>query len=183
MSGKIIFLHGASSSGKSTLARFLQDRLPEPFWHYSIDHLLDSKIVPRNESRGPKFHWKAMRENFFEGFHNSIGAFARANNNLLIEHIVETEEWKNRLLRNMHGLDVFSVCIRCPESLLIEREKARGDRRIGSAVEDSRLLDKYWKHDLEVNSSESIEHYGNTVLSSWVSRSTSSSFRSMGDPR
>ena len=32
-SGNIIFLHGASSSGKSTLAKILQQEIDEPFWH------------------------------------------------------------------------------------------------------------------------------------------------------
>jgi chloramphenicol 3-O phosphotransferase len=46
MSGKIILLNGASSSGKSTLASALQNNLEEPFWHYSIDHLIAAKILP-----------------------------------------------------------------------------------------------------------------------------------------
>ncbi|MGA1600219.1 MAG: phosphotransferase-like protein [bacterium] len=38
--GNVILLNGASSSGKSTLAQDLQARLDEPFWHFSIDHLI-----------------------------------------------------------------------------------------------------------------------------------------------
>ena len=54
MSG-IIFLHGASSSGKSTLARAVQAKIDEPFWHYSIDHLRDSGIVPMARIRARRF--------------------------------------------------------------------------------------------------------------------------------
>ena len=35
--GKIIFLNGVSSSGKSTLAKTLQDRLEEPFYLIAND--------------------------------------------------------------------------------------------------------------------------------------------------
>lgn len=42
----IIFLHGASSSGKSTIARSLQAKIEKPFWHISIDHLRDSGVLP-----------------------------------------------------------------------------------------------------------------------------------------
>ena len=35
--GKIILLNGASSAGKSSLAQALQQRLEEPFWHWSIE--------------------------------------------------------------------------------------------------------------------------------------------------
>ncbi|WP_405108692.1 chloramphenicol phosphotransferase CPT family protein [Phaeobacter sp. BS52] len=38
----ILFLHGASSSGKSTLATALREQASRPFLHLSIDHLRDS---------------------------------------------------------------------------------------------------------------------------------------------
>ncbi|MCA0908709.1 chloramphenicol phosphotransferase CPT family protein [Ruegeria marisrubri] len=38
---QIIFLHGASSSGKSTIAQALQQKMAKPCWHISIDHLHD----------------------------------------------------------------------------------------------------------------------------------------------
>jgi chloramphenicol 3-O phosphotransferase len=37
MKGKIIFLNGASSSGKTTLARALQARLERPAYHLAYD--------------------------------------------------------------------------------------------------------------------------------------------------
>src|SRR5690606_3711206 len=40
MTGKIIFINGASSAGKSTLCQALQVQLAEPFWHVSIDHFI-----------------------------------------------------------------------------------------------------------------------------------------------
>jgi chloramphenicol 3-O-phosphotransferase len=43
---QIIFLHGASSSGKSTIAKALQARIEKPFWHISIDHLSDAGVLP-----------------------------------------------------------------------------------------------------------------------------------------
>jgi len=43
--GKIIFLNGASSSGKSTIARILQERLGEPFLHMQLDAFID--MLPR----------------------------------------------------------------------------------------------------------------------------------------
>jgi len=44
--GRIILLNGASSSGKSTLAKALQQALPEPFLHVSSDHLVASGMLP-----------------------------------------------------------------------------------------------------------------------------------------
>jgi chloramphenicol 3-O phosphotransferase len=44
--GRIIFLNGASSSGKSTLAKAMQQALPEPFLHVSSDHVVASGMLP-----------------------------------------------------------------------------------------------------------------------------------------
>ncbi|WP_319533257.1 hypothetical protein [uncultured Cohaesibacter sp.] len=68
---QILFLHGASSSGKSTLARALQDALPVPFWHISIDHLRDSGVLPSHRFKSGEFDWKAARPRFFDGYHQS----------------------------------------------------------------------------------------------------------------
>ena len=57
--GRIILLNGASSSGKSTLARAMQQALPEPFLHVSSDHLVDSGMLPaRRDPAGPFAWWE-----------------------------------------------------------------------------------------------------------------------------
>lgn len=52
--GRIIFLNGACSSGKSTLAKAMQEALPAPFLHVSSDHLVASGMLPaRRDPDGP----------------------------------------------------------------------------------------------------------------------------------
>ena len=94
MTGKVILLNGASSAGKSTLASALQQQLPLPFWHYSIDHLAFARVLPHASG---EFPWPTQRQQFFQGFHRSVHAFAAAGNNLIVEHITETESWTVRL--------------------------------------------------------------------------------------
>src|SRR5512139_3373885 len=96
--GNIILLNGASSSGKSSLARVLQTLLAEPFWHVSIDQLIAANILPQQRILSGEFKWPELRPQFFEGFHRCLPALAHAGNNLIVEHIVETEQWMNRLL-------------------------------------------------------------------------------------
>ena len=100
MTGKasIIFLHGASSSGKSTLARMLQDRIERPFWHISIDHLRDSGVLPLGRVKAGDFRWRDMRAPFFAGYHASLAAYAAAGNNLIVEHSIRQvgrKSWRN----------------------------------------------------------------------------------------
>ena len=48
----IIYLNGPSSAGKSTIARALQERLPEPYLHVSIDALIEQWDEPWVDQRG-----------------------------------------------------------------------------------------------------------------------------------
>ena len=129
--GKIIFLHGASSSGKSTIARSLQARIEEPFWHISIDHLRDAGVLPSARIKNGEFNWSAMRAAFFNGFHQSLAAYAHAGNNLILEHILDTDGWQEELGKLLVPCDVFFVGVHCSLEELIRREAERGDRRGG----------------------------------------------------
>lgn len=168
--GKIILLNGPSSSGKSTLAAALQAALDEPFWHYSIDHLLAAKILPRDRIDKGDFHWKDMRPHFFAGFHASVPALAAAGNNLVVEHIVESEEWMTRLVSLLQGNDVFFVGVHCPLEELERRERLRGDRRIGDAKADFETTHRFCEYDLEVWSTRPADENAKTIIAAWKSR-------------
>ena len=90
-----------------------------------------------------------MRPHFFEGFHNCLPALASAGNNLIVEHIVETAEWMERLLRLLEPFDVYFVGIHCPLEELERREKARGDRRIGEARTDYAIVHTFGPRNCE----------------------------------
>ena len=125
-------LNGASSSGKSTLARQLHERLDAPFLLLSADQLIEAGVRPvRREDTGP-FDWVgAVRPRFFDGFHRAVAAFAAAGNDLLVEHVVEHLSWRADLDRLLAGSDVFWVGVHCDPHEIDRREAARGDRRPG----------------------------------------------------
>lgn len=179
MLGKIILLDGASSAGKSTLAMAMQRRLPMPFWHYSIDHLRVAGVLPWARIDSGEFAWSRLRGAFFDGFHRSVAAFAEAGNNLLVEHIVETEEWMLRLVRLLAGFDVFFVGIHCPLDELERRERQRGDRRPGEARADFAFVHTFGSYDFEVSSTEDADVMASRVVAAWQARATPSAFTKM----
>jgi len=83
--GFVIVLNGASSSGKSSLARRVQALLDLPFLLISGDQLIEAGLLPaRRDPQGP-FDWLGqMRPRFFDGFHRCISALAAAGNNVLV---------------------------------------------------------------------------------------------------
>jgi chloramphenicol 3-O phosphotransferase len=163
----VIFLHGASSSGKSTLARALQAKLELPFWHYSIDHLRDSGVLPSARLKSGDFAWKDMRAAFFDGFHRSVAAFADAGNNLILEHILDTPGWREQLATLLAAHDMLFVGLRTPVDELNRREAARGDRPVGSAAQDEMTIHNGVRYDLELQSGDGTEANVERVIAAW----------------
>lgn len=179
MAGKIILLNGASSAGKSTLASAVQAQVAEPFWHYSIDHLMAGGVLPRARLDNGDFAWSDMRPMFFEGFHRSIPALAAAGNNMLVEHIVEEQAWMDRLVLLLEGHDVFFVGLHCPVEELERRERERGNRRIGEARSDFEITHTFASYDLELETTGPSEPLARALLSAWACRTPPSAFSSM----
>ncbi|MGJ8527518.1 chloramphenicol phosphotransferase CPT family protein [Maritalea sp.] len=177
--GKIIFLHGASSSGKSTLARQLQSIIEEPFWHISIDHLRDAGVLPSERIANGDFNWSLMRKNFFNGYHNSLAAYARAGNNLILEHILDTKGWIEELTVLFEPFDVFFVGIHCPLDELRKREMARGNREIGSAAKDFENIHEGLTYHLEIDTNLGVDENAKRLLQKWRERQVPSIFDPM----
>ncbi|MEO6394783.1 MAG: AAA family ATPase [Devosia sp.] len=174
--GKLIFLHGASSSGKSTIARALQERLAEPFWHISIDHLRDSGVLPIERIRRGDFEWPKLRGAFFDGFHASLGAYLASGNNLIVEHIIEEPAWRSALMELFAPYDLFFVAVHCPLPELNRREASRRDRRAGSAAADFDHIHKGLSYDLEVDGQQEAASNAAIIIAAWERRQSLSAF-------
>jgi chloramphenicol 3-O phosphotransferase len=162
--GRIILLNGASSSGKSSIARELQRQLPTPFLHLSIDHLRDSGVLPLERFRSKEFAWADARENFFIGFERAVAAFAGAGNDVIVDHVIETREWRERFDAVLSGCDVFLVGVHCPLEELERREAARGDRPLGDARRDFFMVHEHCAYDFEVDARVSPEVNASRII-------------------
>lgn len=177
--GRIILINGASSSGKSTLARAVQARIEAPFLHYSIDHLRDSGAVPMERLRSREFLWRDLREAFFEGFERSVVAFAGAGNDLIVDHIMESREWTLRLAGRLADFDVFFVGVRCPLDVLERRELARGDRPAGDARRDHDAVHAYCLYDAELDGTAAPEKSAQALIALWRARAQPSALEKL----
>lgn len=168
--GKVILLNGASSSGKTTLALALQDLLPEPFLHFSFDHLREGGILPMDRIKSGEFDWSGMRLAVFNAYHRCLAAMADAGCNVLADHIIETEAWRSELAALLVGTDLFVVEVFCPLEVLEARERDRGDRRIGEARRDFETCYDICDADLRVDSSAPAVVNAKLILEAWKTR-------------
>lgn len=181
--GRIILLNGASSSGKSSLARAIQARIDTPFWHISIDHLRDCGVLPTARIKNGEFDWRTMREGFFLGFERSLLAYVDAGNDLIVEHIMESEAWLLRLADMLAGHDVFFVGVHCALEELERRERERGDRPIGDARRDFHRIHSYCLYDFEVDAMQDRDANADAVIAAWRERLRPTAFERLRERR
>ncbi|MFI8304330.1 chloramphenicol phosphotransferase CPT family protein [Streptomyces sp. NPDC085927] len=144
-SGRIIFLNGTSSSGKTSIARELLDVLDDGvFFHLAVDGF---NAMRTGRELGAEQLDTALRRTR-EGFHRSIAAMAGVGNDIVVDHVL-SEPW--RLLDCLTVLppeDVLFVGVHCPPDELARRELARGDRPPGLAAHQYDLVHAHGDYDL-----------------------------------
>jgi len=165
--GKIIIINGPSSSGKTTLALALQKQLDIPFIRFSFDLFMEHKVFPSEQIQNGTFSWEAMRPSVFRGIHQCIPALARAGNNIIFDHIIETKEWLHHLVSLISELDVFFVGLYCSLPELERRESQRGDRHKGEAYRDFQSVHRITSYDLELNSESSLDGNVSLLIQAW----------------
>ena len=175
-SGRMIFLHGASSSGKTTLAETLRSAMDAPFWHLSIDHFRDAGVWPMGSFAERKFAWKEHRAGFFAGFHACLPEILNSGNDVILEHILDTPCWHAELRAKLRGYDLFFVGLRTHLDALKQREAHRGDRPAGSAEQDFGTVHCGLSYDLELDGTVAAADNARILIDAWQRRSGPSHF-------
>jgi chloramphenicol 3-O phosphotransferase len=182
ITGSIILIHGASSAGKSTLAVAVQEKIDIPLLHISFDLFIDGRILPMQRIRNGDFSWQAIRPQVIDGLHQTWRTLALAGNDLIIDHIVETEAEMNKLVHLLSDIDVFFVALYCSLAELERREIQRGNRRSGEAQADFYNVHNYATYDLELDSEQnSVEDNVNSLIGAWRERKRPNAFDRMAD--
>ncbi len=172
-------MNGASSAGKSTLARAIQQAISEPFWHISSDQLVEAQMLPTRQNEGGDFAWPAMRPRFFDAFHLCIPAIASAGNNIIVDHVIEFDSWMKQLVDLLSSFDVFFVGVHCSLKELEHRELKRGNRKIGEARDHFQVVHTFGIYDFEVDSTKLPDENARHIILAWKARKTPSAFERM----
>lgn len=181
--GRVILLNGASSSGKSTVARELQRLLPEPHLFAGIDsftpmlrpdgHIGMSWDRRTNENSGwpgAPLRWRFPEledgpvaiefgekgHRLIRGMHRSLAALALAGNDVIFEHVLLYQEWLDDLLEALNGLTVYLIAVRCPIGVIEERERGRGNRVVGQARTHHEAVHEGMIYDVEIDTAGTL---------------------------
>jgi len=151
MKVNIIFLNGISSSGKSSIAKVLQESIETPCIHLCVDDYLSAYqqgLWEKKEIVQPE--WAKI----IRGFHAAGAAIARAGNLVIMDDVLESEPpWIESLLELFKDLDVLFVGVHCPLAELERRERDRIERRDGLARMQVDQVHAKAIYDVEVDTS------------------------------
>jgi chloramphenicol 3-O phosphotransferase len=177
-SGRIILLNGASSVGKTSLARALQNSLAQPYLLVGLDAFLGmlpgryfsvNPLATADSVQG--FTWEHHNDEHGEYIRIVPGAFAdrlklemmhpaivnAASLGLhqIIDDVLLERRWLADYVRVLRPFDVWFVEVYCPIPVLEAREKVRGDRDIGQAKGQALYIHEHAQgiYDVKVDTS------------------------------
>jgi len=150
--GRIIFLNGVTSAGKTSIVEALQER--DDIFFYVVANDLFQEMV------GEKFlqenYWKYLSEVIIMMYHTAK-LYSDMGKNVLIDGIlVEREEIKphyQQLLEILKDNPLDVVEVYCPLDICRERNIARGDRFESQSDEQQELMAKNIEYALRVDTS------------------------------
>lgn len=158
MPGRVIVLNGTSSSGKSSLGRALQARLPDHWMLLGIDSFITSlplRLYGTAEGHdiredgsittGPT--WRYLHSHWREAVATLAAGADVILDEVFLEGGVDQERWS----RALEGLDVTYVAVRCDPEVADERERSRGDRGEGQARWQRGRVHAGVTYDLEID--------------------------------
>ena len=151
---QVICLNGTSSSGKTTIAHKLQELLPGIYLNFSIDNILYA--LP-GSALFRMTHGQDISDlnypQLVRSFNACVGRLAEMGNFLVIDNAMTTHEQVIDLLTSLEGFTVLLVGVHCSLEELNRREQNRQDRTIGEAAAQIDLVHRWFKYDLEIDSS------------------------------
>ncbi|MBN1537826.1 MAG: zeta toxin family protein [Anaerolineales bacterium] len=157
--GKIIFLNGASNSGKAAIARQLQEILEEPYLYFSIDsflHVLPEKYMSTADSEPSIENEKVLSEimpGIMSAIHQSICMFASRGHNLIVDHVLQNQDWLIECIQLLENYPVLFVGVHCRVKELDRRERQRNMVQ-GLARQQFEIVHAHGIYDLEIDSAD-----------------------------
>ncbi|MFF1511459.1 chloramphenicol phosphotransferase CPT [Streptomyces sp. NPDC058326] len=178
MTTPVIILNGASSSGKSGIVRCLQSVLPDPWLTFGCDSFVDALPARMRAADGGIVFdadggvsvgedFRALEAAWAEG----IVAMARAGARIVVDDVflggaASQQRWRKAL----GDLPALWVGVHCDPTVAAGREIARGDRTLGMAAQQARMVHEGVAYDLEIDTTHTESLECARVIAARVSR-------------
>ncbi len=178
--GKVIFLNGCGSSGKSTLAKGIQQQSKDPWLHVSMDQFIDIlperywgvgdmaskgyfKFIPGENCHGPTMSvQKGEKGNqVFSLLPKIADLFLQEGNNVIIDEVLLDDKSLEGYIEALAPHVVYFVGVFCSLSTMQKREIQRGDRLLGLSNDQvDRVHAGLREYDLTIDTTSLLPEMG-----------------------
>lgn len=153
---QVIILNGASSAGKSSIVKVLQEKLPVLYLNFSIDSILYALPDSDLESmmRGAAItKAEYSYSKLVLGYHAAAASLLKSGNRLILDNAITKAEWRLDLEFHLAPFEAFWIGIECETEELRRREKCRGDRALGTAEREAAIVHDGFRYNLTLDTS------------------------------
>jgi chloramphenicol 3-O phosphotransferase len=149
--GRIVFLNGTSSSGKTTIAKELEGILQDRYSYTSVDGFAEVFCREhRSELDGKTL--EEANDYIVPRFHDDLARRVLDGESIVVDHILQEPHWTEDFAEKLADYEVILVGVRCPLDVLKLRELEREDYRpTGFAEYHFNRVHVNRQYDLEVN--------------------------------
>lgn len=194
----LLMLNGASSSGKTTLLRAIQNGIDLPFVEMGIDKFL--WMLPSRYLKTPAY-WQQIFFYHYEpdspslidhietgilghkliyGMHRAAQAMLLSGNYVLIDHVLLEPAWVLDCSRLFQHLNAYLIKVHCPLEVMEAREKQRSDRTIGQAKAQYNSIHAHAIYDFEIDTALLTPEKASAAIYDYLSSGTQpSAFRQL----
>ena len=171
----VIILNGASSSGKSSIAKALQSTLHDNYLAIGIDTFIammpeKSNQLTSADQPSEGFYFKTLSANNYKSlkiqsgsygkkinraYHSTVKHLADIGLKLIVDDVMDGKLEQALWWGVLGDTKVMFVAVNCEPHELIAREKTRKDRIEGSAVEQASRVHSGVVYDLVVDTTNS----------------------------
>ena len=139
---QIILLNGASSSGKSSIAKELQLQLSPLFLHLQLDAIIET--LPDTHSVDDFYR-------MVDAFHHAIAAVVGADHPVIVDHVLLDNDWLHQCADLFAPHALILVGVDCSLEELERRERTRDACRQGFARSQYDKVHEGKAYDVRVN--------------------------------
>jgi chloramphenicol 3-O phosphotransferase len=172
--GTIILLNGTSSSGKTAIAKSLQEIMEGYYIHTGIDHFLERLpkkffvmfkgtnpppldgevwIFPDGGERVSEIREGPAGYKVLKGIYHAVAALAASGNDVIVDDVIFDPILLRAAVNILCDFTVLFVAVRCPLAVAEQRERERGDRVKGLVRAHYDLVHSHNTYDFEVDTS------------------------------
>jgi len=150
--GIILYLNGVTSTGKTTLAKEIQEKADVNFYtlsHDTFQQMISQKFLRQN-------YWKHLSEAIIQAYQVAKQMSDNGINVIYDGMILETDELKphyEKIIKIFNGSPLKMIEVYCPLEICKQRNIERGDRGENQSHEQSEIMAKNIIYDFSVDTS------------------------------